>query len=179
MPTHEPYVLGKGKTACVVEANHHGHFATMAEGYQVENGPDGELNCGGLALYLACMPAFRPKKEYDVLCYDFGMLEEISPEVLAKCDYQIVCSGVKPWESYWLYLLFDCAEKFKNLHFLFSFVPPDEQEDVRRMMEKYGDRCYFAPYAPDLLDGRAGAKIFAHILAQQPKGKVSPFQKEV
>jgi len=172
------YLQGKGKNACLIEANDHGHIATIAEAYQMEKGADGALDCGGLALYPACMPSFRPKRAYDAVCYDFGMLEETAPEILAKCDAQIVCGGVKPWESYWLPLLFDCADKFRNLHFIFAFVPRDDQDDVRHMMEKYADRCYFTPYAPGLFDGQACAQIFEHILAQKPKGKRFKREKE-
>jgi hypothetical protein len=165
------HLTAKGQSACLIEANHHGHIATLSHAYQIEKEADGALNCGGLMLYPSCLPSFRPQKNYDALCFDFGMLEEITPEIFGKCDIQIVCSGVKPWESHWLQLLFDCAETLSNLHFIFHFVPSDDQADVRRLMEKFADRCYFAPPSPNLFDGRACAAIFDDILSKKPTTK--------
>lgn len=165
------YLQTQNQKACVIEANNHGHLATIPLQYHVESFDDNSFECGGIRIYPAKQASFRSEEKENTNCIDFGMLEEITPEILARCDVQIICCSSNPWESYWLSDIFEIAPTLTNLTFLFSFVDEDDQQDIRHMMEEYGTRCYFANYAPSLFDGISNARIFEQITKQKSTKK--------
>lgn len=162
--------LGRqGKTACVIEANDHGHLATVRKYYEVTETTDGGVCCDGVSYYEARIPSFRPSRSYDVLIYDYGMLEEVAIEQLARCDLPCVIAGAKPWEAYWLPLLFDQEKKLPALRFVFTFVPSEEQGGIRDMMGKHGSRTHFSAYAPGLFDDASNNRLFETLMKKRGK----------
>lgn len=165
------YLQSKKQPVCMVEANNHGHIATIPAQYNVLALDDKGFECAGIPMYPAKQASFRVSEQAMIHCIDFGLFEEITPEIFARCDLQMACCSSNPWESYWLSQIFDIAQMLPDLHFLFVFADESEQQEIRHMMGKYGDRCHFMMHAPSMFDAVSNAKIFEQIERKQQSKK--------
>lgn len=88
------------------------------------------------------------KSQYDYLILDYGCFAElVEPADYLRNDILVAVCGAKPSEV-------DLAAEVLRvdngtIHYIFSFVPQRDRQDVLASMEQYGERTYFAGWMPD------------------------------
>jgi hypothetical protein len=78
--------------------------------------------------------------------------------------------------------VFKDIEGWDSVHFIFSFVPKDIENEIRKLMGKYSERTHFSEYSPHLIDGTVNQKIYMSIFAEymhEEKTQTSGFQNLV
>ena len=87
---------------------------------------------------------------YEYFVFDFGAMNSQGFQELLfyEKDYKITVHGSKPSEL----VAFDGAIKklySRNVSYVFSFVPENEQEEIKEMMDDRKSNTYFAPFTPN------------------------------
>ncbi len=154
--------------ACYIEDNGHGHMETLNDFYDIKTNTDDN----GLITYneLDIFPEFDMtsilKGGYDFLIYDTGMFEEIDKQQFLTKDIKIVCVGATPWEAPCIIPIFESIKDYKDIHFIFTFTPENMKQEIRKLMGKYKDNCYFAEYAPELIDGFTNREVYNQLFKE-------------
>lgn len=105
------------------------------------------------------------KREYDYLIKDYGSITD--PGFLKisflEQDIKVIVAGIKAneIENVEQTLEQNCYEE---VNYIFSFVAPDEQQDIKTMMGEHGQHTYFAIYTPNPFE-YVEHDIYAYLLA--------------
>lgn len=116
------------------------------------------------------------------LIYDFG--HDFSVTEWLEKDIRILVCGSSPYEL-------DCCSEFllkgsqsytshiisnNKVHYIFSFVPEEDMDDIKELMESEGDHTYFSAYTPDAFTlNAANNPIYAVITEAK---NITPPQKK-
>ena len=119
---------------------------------------------------------------YEYLIYDFG--HDFSVTEWLEKDIRILVCGSSPYEL-------DCCSEFllkgsqsytshiisnNKVHYIFSFVPEEDMDDIKELMESEGDHTYFSAYTPDAFTlNAANNPIYAVITEAK---NITPPQKK-
>lgn len=89
--------------------------------------------------------------DYDFYIYDFGVYNAIDFNKVSylEKDIKIFVGGIKPNEIENMNAVFSNAF-YKDVLFIYSFVPENERKDILQLMDEKADSTYFADYAPDM-----------------------------
>lgn len=160
------YLSRQSYTACVVEANAHGHIGQLVDFYGMRMDKDnGRISHNGIDLYLQYDLSAMNRFGYTATVFDYGMFEGMDAHSFFARDVKIICAGAKAWESPALGEVFTACGGRNDLHFMFSFAPQDEQRDVKELMGKYSDNTHFSAYLPSLFEPLPNADVYHAMLA--------------
>ncbi|XCP83591.1 hypothetical protein ABXS75_10900 [Roseburia hominis] len=157
------YLLAKGYHACYIEANQSDFVKRIAEWYsdedcQIEERLDArgmkqifKIRVNGLDMF--CNMDFLSEiltLNYDYFVYDYGVYtsRDFNKISYSEKNIKIMTCGAEPDEL-------DQTKNimgnvfYDNIHYIFTFVPEQDQEEVRLLMEEKADHTFFAPYVPD------------------------------
>lgn len=89
-------------------------------------------------------------ENYQYLVKDYGSFQNdnFNETSYLEQDIHIVCSGVKPNEIFEVSGVLQKVE-FNHAKFIFSFVPPDHRDAVRKQMSNRDSNTFFVGYNPD------------------------------
>lgn len=91
---------------------------------------------------------------YDYILCDYGNIHrpDFDRKEFADCGAMVIVAGVKPNEIF-------ATERalrnpaWKEAVYVFSFVPGEDQGEIRNMMGEKAEETAFMPYIPDPFDG--------------------------
>lgn len=107
---------------------------------------------------------------------DYGAFENL-PEVAdyLRNDILVAVCGAKPSE---VALVTDILRVDNGtMHYIFSFVPQRDREDIIQSMEQFGERTYFAGWTPDYFLYAGNDELYSCITGQS-KSKSTTVQKK-
>lgn len=111
------------------------------------------------------------KTKYDYLILDYGAFEDMAAEVAdyLRNDILVAVGGSKPSE---VDLVTDILRVDNGtIHYIFSFVPQRDREDIVKSMEQYGERTYFAGWSPDYFLYNGNDELYGAITSLAPAHK--------
>lgn len=96
---------------------------------------------------------------YDYILCDYGNIyrKDFERSQFVDCGAMVIVSGVKPNEIFG-------AERalrdviLKKAVYVFSFVPKEDEDEIRAMMQDKARETAFMPYAPEPFDGKGFQK---------------------
>ena len=110
------------------------------------------------------------KSQYDYLILDYGCFAElVEPADYLRNDILVAVCGAKPSEV-------DLAAEVLRvdngtIHYIFSFVPQRDRQDVLASMEQYGERTYFAGWMPDYFLYSGNDDLYGRVTGQLQANK--------
>lgn len=116
----------------------------------------------GSRLYFSKKALPTIQKEFDFLVLDYGVYRNCAVQELADSDAAIIVCGIKPWEAEEINYTF--RENNEKYHYLFSFVPKNDEENVTAQMEEFSQRTFFAPYSPDMFQYNGNDELYKALL---------------
>ena len=171
-----------GYYACYIEDNEHAHMESLDGFYNIKKNKNKSITYQGIDIFIEPDIQSILKGGYDFLVYDLGMFENANITQFLLNDIKIICVGSKPWEAPCIMQIFSEIAGCDNIHFIFIFTPKDMENEIRKLMGKYGDNTYFSGYSPHLIDGTVNQKIYGCIFAEymhEEKTQISGFQNLV
>ncbi len=140
-----------GCRACYVEANKNRHIEKILDFYDIKSNKNiGLIESPNAHLYYKNDLSYILSLDYDFFVMDCGVYENMNYEAFVMFDEKIIVCGAKAWEISNIDNVFKSAGSDKNLKFIFSFIPENEQENIRKLMRKFKNNTYFSHYTPFL-----------------------------
>lgn len=165
------YLIKSGYTAAIIEMHKNNHLASYIQLLSEEEQSEQLIDqhhfvYNDINIYRSTRAMIDAKSLYQYVICDYGNSAEIADltSYLDK-DIKLVVGCVKPYEIDALtpFLQHDSAD----INYIYSFVPKDQQADVKEEMSSAAPRTFFAPYAPDMFSLEAEeAKIFEAIMPE-------------
>ena len=153
------YLVSAGAEAAYVEANKHGHLATLPSFYKGMAAHEDFLEYQGVRYYFSG----RFPGENNFIVIDFGALFECRTQALKQCDLVLVCGNAKPYEIEGVKLGLATISDIKP-QLILSHVPSKDQEMIRSLLKVSKAPVHFYEYVPDLFDGISNSSLFLEIL---------------
>ena len=133
---------------------------------------EGALVCNDILVYKSDHILEVNRKEFDYVVKDYGHFEGKSPLLTSflEQDIKIIVGGVKANEVDYLEAVLEHSINHswcKDVKFLFSFVAPEEQQNIKNQMLQYQVDTYFATYAPNPFEfNQSMEDIYSCLLAE-------------
>lgn len=146
------YLQMMGNLVCYVEMNQHGHHFVK----DLQSAYDDVQVIGDKTIYqhlefyeMSAISALI-KKDYGYIIKDFGAADDpaFNQPSFLECDIKVFVCGVKPDELPKAYDIMN-NPLYDDVKYIFSFVPKEDQREVKELMEDDADRTFFAEYTPD------------------------------
>lgn len=157
------YLIQKGYNACYIETNPSHYVERLAEWYsedecKVEKRPDArgrerifKITVGHLDMF--CNMDFLPEiltMNYDYFIYDYGVYTnpDFNKISFSEKSVKIITCGCEPDEL-------ECTKNilenvfYDEVNYIFSFVPEEDQAELKLLMDEKADHTFFATYTPD------------------------------
>ena len=170
------YVKALGYKAAVIEMSH----STLTDYTQISDEvvlfDSSHFRIEGTDIYNDKTCIIDAKTKYDYLIMDYGAFENL-PEVAdyLRNDILVAVCGAKPSE---VALVTDILRVDNGtMHYIFSFVPQRDREDIIQSMEQFGERTYFAGWTPDYFLYAGNYELYSCITGQS-KSKSTTVQKK-
>ncbi len=143
-----------GKKTAYIEANNSGYVGDLLNtqsGARIENEALGWVVVRDIDMFFDLSQIENIyQMGYEYLVFDFGSMQDDDFQEIPfyEKDIKITVHGASPSE---LKAFDQCIEKLypRNVVYIFSFIPKNEEEDVLEMMDDRSDKTYFAPYTPN------------------------------
>lgn len=105
------------------------------------------------------------KTKYDYLILDYGAFGEMSEVAdYLRNDILVAVCGAKPSE---VDLVSDILRVDNGtIHYVFSFVPQRDRDDILKSMSPFDVRTYFAGWTPDYFLYSGNDELYGHITGQ-------------
>ncbi len=165
------FLNDNGYTACYVEDNGHGHMESLAEFYNVKQNRNKSITFQGIDIFSDNHMQNILSGGYDFTVHDYGILDEWNSKQFLMSDFRIVCAGSKPWEAECIMQVFKMTEGVNDLNFIFSFTPKETENDIRKLMGKYGDKTYFAAPSQYIIDETVNCGMYKKIFSEYIRDK--------
>lgn len=116
------------------------------------------------------------KTKYDYLILDYGAFGEMSEVAdYLRNDILVAVCGAKPSE---VELAADVLRVDNGtIHYIFSFVPQRDRDDILKSMSPFDERTYFAGWTPDFFLYSGNDELYGYITGQL-KVKEETIQKK-
>ena len=116
------------------------------------------------------------KTKYDYLILDYGAFGEMSEVAdYLRNDILVAVCGAKPSE---VDLVSDILRVDNGtIHYVFSFVPQRDRDDILKSMSPFDERTYFAGWTPDFFLYSGNDELYGYITGQL-KVKEETIQKK-
>mgnify|MGYP002542490085 FL=1 len=110
-----------------------------------------------------CILATKTKYDYLILDYGaFGELSEVADYL--RNDILVAVCGAKPSE---VDLVSDILRVDNGtIHYVFSFVPQRDRDDILKSMSPFDERTYFAGWTPDYFLYSGNDELYGYITGQ-------------
>lgn len=142
----------KGYTAAYIEMNTNRYIDMCKALYaDIKIFPDsGKVEYASIPMYRTEFLPEVLKSDYDYLIYDFGSFTDQGFQKISflEKDIQLMICGAKPNEIESTQQLLQ-SQYYRNVYYMFSFIPETDTEDIKEMMEDRGVQTIFSKYQPD------------------------------
>lgn len=144
------FLMSMGYDTAYMEMGNQNYVDELKNVYKNLEEKDKALICGEILVYKSEHILEVNRKNFDYMVKDYGHYEGqnlLLPSFFEQ-DIKIIVGGVKANEM-------DCLENIlkhswrKDVKFLFNFVAPEEQQDIKGQMLEYQVDSYFSTYAPN------------------------------
>jgi len=146
------YLTLKGHTAAYVEMNEKNYINGCINLYSdVKQLPDsGRIEYANVTMYRDSDIPEALKSNFEYLVYDYGTFSDNGFQKISylEKDIQIMVCGAKANEIESAQQLLQ-SQYYIDVHYLFSFVPEGDRNDLKEMMSDRENKTSFAEYQPD------------------------------
>ena len=144
------FLRAHNRKAALIEMHENPCLSSYAQVYSDAVLEKDSCIINGSRLYFSKKALPTIQKEFDFLVLDYGAYRNCAVQELAASDAAVIVCGIKPWEAEEINYTF--RENNEKYHYLFSFVPKNDEENVTAQMEEFSQRTFFAPYSPDMFN---------------------------
>lgn len=168
--THQALMLcsfaaAQGLRAAYMESNAHNMTGYVREYYNTNtNQGVGLTQFSGIDLFSGYSLPVVLALGYDLYVFDYGIVEEVNEKDFLTNDIKVIVGGTKAWELPFYASLFQRYAAYPDLHFIMSFTPPDETEEILALMGRYSATTYFSGYSPSPWECGVNDAIYRKIL---------------
>lgn len=156
------FLRAHNRKAALIEMHENPCLSSYAQVYSDAVLEKDSCIINGSRLYFSKKALPTIQKEFDFLVLDYGAYRNCAVQELADSDASIIVCGIKPWEAEEINYTF--RENNEKYHYLFSFVPQNDQENVTAQMEEFSQRTFFAPYSPDMFQYNGNDELYKALL---------------
>ena len=156
------FLRAHNRKAALIEMHENPCLSSYAQVYSDAVLEKDSCIINGSRLYFSKKALPTIQKEFDFLVLDYGVYRNCAVQELADSDAAIIVCGIKPWEAEEINYTF--RENNEKYHYLFSFVPQNDQENVTAQMEEFSQRTFFAPYSPDMFQYNGNDELYKALL---------------
>ena len=157
------FLRAHNRKAALIEMHENPCLSSYAQVYSDAVLEKDSCIINGSRLYFSKKALPTIQKEFDFLVLDYGAYRNCAVQELADSDASIIVCGIKPWEAEEINYTF--RENNEKYHYLFSFVPQNDQENVTAQMEEFSQRTFFAPYSPDMFQYNGNDELYKALLS--------------
>ena len=161
------FLLSMGYDAAYMEMGNQNYVDELTSVYKNLKEKDKALVCSDILVYKSEHVLEVNNKNFDYMVKDYGHYEDqnlLLPSFFEQ-DIKIIVGGVKANEINFLESLLLNPWR-KKVKFLFSFVAPEEQQDIKAQMLDYQVDSYFSTYAPNPFEyNQAMEEVYSCLLA--------------
>lgn len=156
------FLRAHNRKAALIEMHENPCLSSYAQVYSDAVLEKDSCIINGSRLYFSKKALPTIQKEFDFLVLDYGVYRNCAVQELADSDAAIIVCGIKPWEAEEINYTF--RENNEKYHYLFSFVPKNDEENVTAQMEEFSQRTFFAPYSPDMFQYNGNDELYKALL---------------
>lgn len=148
------HLLYCGEKACYIEVNSTGFVDALAEAYTPDEIDEekGRVTFSNVDMYYRqdLIPEVL-HMDYEYFVYDYGSFSDNQFNKISflEKEIKIMVLGSNPGEIQLSTALISNVF-YQDIHYLFNFTSPSDQEDLSSMMGEKQGRTYFASYCPDM-----------------------------
>lgn len=157
------FLRAHNRKAALIEMHENPCLSSYAQVYSDAVLEKDSCIINGSRLYFSKKALPTIQKEFDFLVLDYGAYQNCAVQELEDSDASIIVCGIKPWEAEEINYTF--RENNEKYHYLFSFVPQNDQENVTAQMEEFSQRTFFAPYSPDMFQYNGNDELYKALLS--------------
>jgi hypothetical protein len=161
------FLKSMGYDAAYMEMGNQNYVDELKNLYKNLEEKEKALICNEILVYKSEHILEVNRKNFDYMVKDYGHYEDqnlLLPSFFEQ-DIKIIVGGVKANEMDYLESVLKQPWR-KNVKFLFSFVAPEEQQDIKGQMLGYEVDSYFSTYAPNPFEyNQAMKEVYSCLLA--------------
>ena len=137
----------------------------------------GKVEYASIPMYRTEFLSEALKSDYDYLVYDFGTFTDQGFQKISflEKNIQVMVCGAKPNEIESAQQLLQ-SQYYRNVYYMFSFIPEADNEDIKEMMGDRGVQTVFSKYQPDpFVYFSATNKLYeSFLIIQEKENSVQP-----
>lgn len=138
--------------AAYIEMGDRGYLTGIKNLYEevTENVTSGSLIFRGVEMYASKNIIEANKRGYDYIVKDYGDVNDPKFEKISylEQDIKIIVGGIKANEIGYVEKVLS-EQCFEGAKYIFTFVLPEDQQDIKMLMGGHKENTYFAVYTPD------------------------------
>jgi len=146
------YLTLKGYTAAYIEMNEKNYINGCINLYSEvkQHANSGKIEYANITMYRSTDIPEALKSNFEYLVYDYGTFLDNGFQKISylEKDIQIMVCGAKANEIDYVQQLLQ-SQYYRAAHYLFSFVPDVDRNDLKEMMSDRENKTSFAEYQPD------------------------------
>lgn len=142
-----------GMKAAYIEMNSYGFVHQIQELYDgvKQNKKTAALEYKGVSFYTKDQLGTAMGQDFDYLVKDYGNCQDKDFQQVSfmEQDRSVIVAGIKPNEIFDFQILLE-EGSFPKARYIFSFVPREDRDVVRELMEDKAQLTWFADYTPEM-----------------------------
>ena len=140
------YLQLMGKKVCYIEMNDSMYIEKMKRIYNIVkyDKTKESYTIGDIEMYKSDSLLQISRADYDYIIKDYGNVRENFNKLsFLESDIRIIVAGAKPNE---MFETTDCIREksFFDVKYIFSFIPKEDRESIKEMMEDKRENTFFA-----------------------------------